>query len=340
MDAAANTSAAQAATDISGTPGAGGPADAADGRADGSDRSGRGDGAGRAEGAGRADGVGRLTASVLAAAGLVWLAASLITAHASVVGNAEVPAVALGAAAFALPTLVAAALVAGAASALAAGEYTRRGGGAGSAVWRVVAGLGTAAVLGGACAGLVVYGYGTFAQVTTLAGTVAGAAVLGAVVAVLVPSPVLASGLFATIGVLLLGLVAGLAQPNLVGLFGGGTTLDSQVTASYTLAYVVGVLGGILAGAVAFGILRRHPARVWPWYLLAGALPGLLLLTAELVARLGGASLIEIVRNLSDGDRYAIDLGAFSRLRNAMVVTFVGGLTALVAVGRTLRRPH
>lgn len=286
------------------------------------------------------DRVGRRTASVLAAAGLVWLAASLVTAHASVVGNAGVPDVALGAAAFALPTLVAAALVAGAAAALAVGEYVQRlwpgASGGSTAVRRVVAGLATGAVLGGICAGLVIYGYGTFGQVAALAGTVAVAALLGATAAVL-PPPVLASGVLATIGVLLVGLVAGLAQPGLVGIFGAGTSLDSQVTASYALAYTIGVIGGALAGVVAFWFLRRYPARAWPWYLLAGALPGLLLLVAEVAARIGGASLIEIVRGLSEGDRYAVDLGAFSRLRNAMIVTFVGGLTALVAVGRTIR---
>jgi hypothetical protein len=277
--------------------------------------------------------VGRRAAGVLAAAGLLWLAATLLTAHASVVGNADVTAVALGAAAFALPNLVAAALVAGAALGLAAADRFAQDG---APVRRVVVGLAAGALLGAVCAGLVVYGYGTFGQVAALAGTVAVAALLGGAANAL-PPPVLASGLLAMLGVLLLGLVAGLVQPGLVGLFGGGTTLDSQVTASYTLAYVVGAAGGVVAGIGAFWFLRRHGSRAWPWYLLAGALPGLLLLVAELVARIGGASLIEIVRGLSDGDRYAVDLGAFARLRNAMVVTFVGGLSAMVAVGRTLR---
>lgn len=279
------------------------------------------------------DRLSRLAVGLLAAAGLIWLAATLVTAHASVVGNSDVPAVALGAAAFALPNLVAAALAAGAACGLAVTRGFARGA---TPVRRLAVGLATGAGLGGVCAGLVVYGYGTFGQVAALAGTVAAAALLGGAAAAL-PAPVLGSGLLGTFGVLLLGLVAGLAQPELVGLVGGGATLDSQVTASYLLAYLVGAAGGVLAGLLAYWFLRRYGARAWPWYLLAGAMPGLLLLVAELVCRVGGLSLIEIVRGLSDGDRYAVDLGAFARLRNAMVVTFVGGLAAMVAVGRTVR---
>jgi hypothetical protein len=282
------------------------------------------------------DRVSRLAAGVLAAVGLLWLAATLVTSHAAVLGNADLPAVALGAAAFALPNLVAAALVAGAGAALATVDRLARDA---TPVRRLVVGLAAGAVLGAVCAGLVVYGYGTIGPVAAVAGTVGVAALLGGAAAAL-PPPVLASSLLATLGVLLLGLVAGLIQPGLVGLFGGGLTLDSQVTASYTLAYVVGVAGGLLAGAGSFWFLRRHGPRAWPWYLLAGALPGLLLLATEVVTRIGGASLIDLVRDLSDGDRYAVDLGAFARLRNAMVVTFVGSLTAMVAVGRTLRAPR
>jgi hypothetical protein len=65
--------------------------------------------------------------------------------------------------------------------------------------------------------------------------------------------------------------------------------------------------------------------------------PGLLLLATEALTRIGGASLLDAVRGLSEGDRVTVDFSAFARLRNAMVVLFVGGLAAMVAVGRTLR---
>ncbi len=277
--------------------------------------------------------VGLVTTGVVSAAGLVWLVATVATANASVLGNSNNPDVALGAAAFALPNLVAASLVAGAAAALGATVRTRVDA---PPVRRLVPGLAAGAVLGGLCAGLVLFGYGTYAQVAALAATVGVAALLGGATAAL-PRPVLASSLLATFGVLLLGLVAGFVQPGLVGFFGGGATLASQVNASWSLAYAVAIVGGVTAGLIAFVLLRRHGPRAWPWYLLAGALPGVLLLVTEVLTRIGGASLLDVVRSLSEGDRLMVDFTAFSRLRNAMIVTFVGGLAAMLAVGRTLR---
>jgi hypothetical protein len=276
--------------------------------------------------------VGLLSTGLLAGAALAWLVATLVTANASVLGNSRNPDVALGAAAFALPNLVAAGLVAGAAAALAATQWTAVDASAGR---RLVPGLGAGAVLGAICAGLVVFGYGTYAQVAALAVTVGVACLLGGAAAAL-PRPVLAAGLLASLAVLVVGVVAGLVQPGLVGFFGGGATLTSQVNASWTVAYVVAIVGGGAAGVLAFWLLRRHGPRAWPWYLLAGALPGFLLLATELLTRVGGASLLDVVRDLSEGDRLVVDFTAFSRLRNALIVTFVGGLAAMVAVGRTL----
>jgi hypothetical protein len=280
--------------------------------------------------------VGRPAALALAGVALAWLAATFVTAHASVVGNADVYPVALGAAAFALPNLVAAALVAGAAAGLAATSWLSW---ADRPVRRLLPGLAAGTVLGAACAGLVVFGYGTGGGVTGLAATVAVAAVLGGAASA-APPPVLAAGLLGTVGTLLLGLVAGFAQPGLVNLFGGDRGLDAQVNATFTVAYLVGVAGGVVAGGASFWLLRRHGPRAWPWYLLAGVLPGALLLAAELTTRIGGAGLLGLVRSLSEGDRMTVDIASFARLRNAMIVTFVGGLTAMLAVGRTLRAPR
>jgi hypothetical protein len=151
------------------------------------------------------------------------------------------------------------------------------------------------------------------------------------------PRPVLAAGLLASLGVLLIGLIGGFAQPGLVGFLDGDGTLDEQVSAGWTAAYLVGIVGGIVAGVAAFWLLRRHGPRAWPWFLLAGALPGAALLVTELLTRTGGAGLLTLVRGLSEGDGYAVEFTAFARLRNAMVVLFIGGLAAMVAVGRTLR---
>lgn len=277
--------------------------------------------------------VGSVAAGGLAAVGLVWLAATLTTAHASVLGNADAPAVALGAMAFALPNVVAATLLAGGCVGLAA--TTRLSAGA-TTLRRLAVGLGCGAALGGICAALVIYGYGDTTSIATLAATVGAGALFGGAASAL-PRPVLAAGAGALVGVLLLGLAAGFVQPGLVGLFGGGRTLDSQVSAGWLAAYAIAIAGGVVGGLLAFRMLRGYGPRAWPWYLLAGALPGLTLLLTEVLTRTGGATLLDGVRGLSEGDQITVDFSAFSRLRNAMVVTFVGGIAAMVAVGRTLQ---
>jgi hypothetical protein len=277
--------------------------------------------------------VGPLAAGGLAAVGLVWLAATLATSHASVLGNADAPAVALGAMAFALPNVVAATLLAGGSVGLA---VTARLSATAAPLRRLAFGLAAGAVLGGVCAGLVVYAYGGTSSITTLAVTVGAGALLGGAAAAL-PRAVLAAGLVALVGVLLLGLAAGFVQPGLVGLFGGGRTLDSQVSAGWLAAYTVAIAGGVVSGLLAFRMLRGYGPRAWPWYLLAGGLPGVTLLVTEVLTRTGGATLLDAVRSLSEGDQIAVDFSAFARLRNAMVVLFVGGIAAMVAVGRTLQ---
>jgi hypothetical protein len=280
--------------------------------------------------------------AILFGLSLAWLTATLFSAHGSISASVAEPTVALGATAFALPNVIAAVLLASAAAGrLAAGtapRATRL-----PAAWRAndpkgraALGLISAALVGLSCAGLVVAFYGGNASVGRLAATIFAAALIGGAATAL-PRRVLFAGLCGTLGVFLLGLVFSIMQPRLVDLFGGAASPASAVNASWTLAYVQAAVGGAVAGLLAFSILRRGGARAWPWYLLAGALPGMLLLVTELLTRTGGGALLGLVRGLSEGDALAIDLNNFARLRNAMLVIFVGGLAAMIAVGRTLR---
>ncbi len=74
----------------------------------------------------------------------------------------------------------------------------------------------------------------------------------------------------------------------------------------------------------------------WPAYLVAGAGPGLLLLLAEVIIRVGGRSLIDLAAALSEADAVAQTSLGTSRVDNAIWVLFVGALTALITFGRTL----
>ncbi len=83
-----------------------------------------------------------------------------------------------------------------------------------------------------------------------------------------------------------------------------------------------------------------------PGYLCAGALPGVLLLVAEAITRIGGKQVFAAVAGLSEGDKVLLDYWKNSRLNQALVVLFVGAIVALVCFGRSLpskrakRRPR
>jgi hypothetical protein len=266
--------------------------------------------------------------------GLIWLAATMWTAHASITGNAGNTAVALGSAAAALPGVIAASLLAGAtAGLLATGRFAAE---PSSAVRRALVGLAAGAVLGLIAAGVILFGYGLSSSIALLAITVGAGSALGGAAAA-VPRPVFAASLVATFVVFVVGVIFNVLQPRLTDLFGAGSTVSSQANASQIFAYVQAGVSGVAAGLIAFWFLRRHGSRAWPWYLLAGALPGLLLLLTELLTHLGGASLLGVVKSFSEGDRALVEFTDFARLRNALVVLFVGGLASMIAVGRTLR---
>ena len=81
---------------------------------------------------------------------------------------------------------------------------------------------------------------------------------------------------------------------------------------------------------------RGRYGRRFPAYLAAGAAPGVVLLLAELVTRLGGGQLYGLAGRLGGADAQLLDLMGTSRLEHALIVLFAGTLTALFVFGRTL----
>ena len=121
-------------------------------------------------------------------------------------------------------------------------------------------------------------------------------------------------------------------------LLGAGDTLASQANASQTFAYVQSERrrasrpgwspsGSCAATAPAPGRGTCSPARC----------PACCCCSPRCSPVLGGASLLGIVRDFSEGDRALVEFTDFARLRNALVVLFVGGIASMIAVGRTMR---
>ena len=92
---------------------------------------------------------------------------------------------------------------------------------------------------------------------------------------------------------------------------------------------LAGVEGGLGLGVEAPDRFRQQPL---------GGLPGLLWIVGDLVTRVGTSRLLTLISSDASGDRLVQQgLGA-SRLNTGLVLFFIGAITAMVALGRTLPR--
>jgi len=274
----------------------------------------------------------RRPSAVLFVLSLVWFAAMLWSAHANIAGTGT----AIGAliqVADALPVVVAASMLTGAAASLAALAWLPV---RARLRWPVALGAGT--VPATLVALLIIWGYGHRTAILLLAASVLVAGTVGGALGAVRPAELVAAGVAGTLAGFFGAFALRVFENQLLDLFGAGRTPGSQLTAASRLALTTSLLGGASAGLVAFGYLRRAGTeRRFPVYLAAGAFPGVLLLLTEAVTLIGGAQIFGVVSGLSDADRAVVDYVGNSRLNHALIMLFVGALVALLCLGRTLR---
>ncbi|GAA1602787.1 hypothetical protein [Actinoplanes couchii] len=281
----------------------------------------------------------RLTVALIAVAALGWAVAMLWSARATITGRADA-AMEVTSTAYALPGAVSADLAAGAAVALLTLTLigSRRPLGA-TARFAVATGAGLLVGLLSAVVMVTINTAGTMYAV--VGGTVAAAATIGGALAGLRLPSVVAGATAASVGVFLVGFTLNLFQEPVLELFGAGDTA-SAANASQWFSYSQAALSGLTAGLIAYAIMRRAHHRAgggdlrWPLYALAGAGPGILLVVAELLSRTAGAQVLELAGKVSDLEQVVQQMLSTARLNNGLIVLFVGTLTALFAVGRTL----
>jgi hypothetical protein len=275
---------------------------------------------------------------VLFALGLIWLAAYLWAAHASIVGAGDDEVIAVFDAALALPGVVAATMLAGATASVTALGWLRprlsRTGG-----WAVSGtALGAGLVIGLLAGGLILLGYGHRSSIMVLAWAVVAAGAVGGIVGSARPRDMTSAGLAATLAAFFVGFLLNYKQDTLIDLFGGGTSAQSRADALRPLTLTESLVAGLLAGIVAFLYLRR--TRAVPHFIAYpadGAAPGIILLLAEAVTRLGGSQLFGAAGNSSVIDQTAVEYSSGSRLNHGLIVLFAGAFVAMIAYGVTLR---
>lgn len=274
--------------------------------------------------------------TVIAAVGLVWLAVTLGVARGSLHGRSG--DVALSTAALSLPALVQAALFAGVSAAFAVTLTLVR------TRTRVIAGFLTGLGVGTLAFAVVLLGYGLQSgPETAVAGAVGLAGLLGGGLGALRPARMISAGLIATFPVLLLGYLIGHFSEELLRFFGNTGTTASRYSASGYVGMTEAIAQGMAAGIVAYLLLRRGgpiqtgDRRVnFLAFGFAGALPGLIIGFAEIFTRLVAPRLLAMASEVSIYDKIIFSWGNDNRTNQALVVFFIGALTALIAHGRTL----
>jgi nucleotidyltransferase AbiEii toxin of type IV toxin-antitoxin system len=266
---------------------------------------------------------GALTPVVL---GLVWLGTTMYTAHVTITGRGDNVSGPLGAAAAALPGVVAATLVTGASIGAASGPRFRSAGG------RLLAGLALGTLFGLAAAAGIRFAYGGEPSITLFAITVCAASIVGGGLAVL-PGQVLKAGLWSTTWVFAVGVIFGLLQPSVVKLLGSGKAAGFVLGQS--------LVTGLAAALCTLRFLRVERNRVLR-YLVGGALPGVVLLCAEWLTHAGGAAVSQQVHGFPTESPALVELSDSARLRHALTVLAAGGLIAMLmgALKSLRRRPH
>ncbi|TYC07067.1 hypothetical protein FXF53_00175 [Micromonospora sp. WP24] len=288
-------------------------------------------------------------AMVIALLSVVWLAAMLWSTR-EAIHSAEAGVTVISLSAFALPGVISAALVTGAAVALAAGNLLARRYGDGVTL-RFVGAIGAGMLVGLLAALAINLTYADNATTNVIAGTTAAAAIIGGAVAGARSAPVVGAISASALGVLIFVVAFSRARDPLFDLYGAGDTQESLVNAAKWVSRTESLLAGVVAGLLAFAYLtwskrrtiRQDPTATlprWPAYLLAGAGPGLFLLLAEVIIRVGGRSLLDLAGALSEADSVAQTMLGSSRVDNGIWVLFLGALIALIAFGRTLGSPE
>ncbi|QSB13889.1 hypothetical protein JQS43_20405 [Natronosporangium hydrolyticum] len=280
-------------------------------------------------------------AGVLAVLALAWLLAMLSSARQAIGDSPDADPLTVTRAALELPQVISASLIAGIAVGLTAVNLLSRLAGAAARrrLPRFGTGAGAGLLTGVAVATPILLGYDGLPSILVLSGAVAAAAMLGGLLAGVREGAVVAAGAVGALVVFVVGLLERIFEGDLRSFFGAGETAESVIAASGWASLTASLAAGVAAGAVGYVYLRRvgGPNLRWPAFLVAGALPGLLILIAEAVTRIAGTRLFQLVSAASADDQAVLNYFNAARFNRALIVLVVGAVVATVLIGRTLR---
>ncbi|MBL7256794.1 hypothetical protein [Paractinoplanes lichenicola] len=276
---------------------------------------------------------------LLAALSLVWMGAMLWSARATITGRVDAEAE-VTSTAYALPGAISASLVTGSTVALAVlALMSRRGELGASTRFAIATGSGLLVGVLGALTIVTINTEGWLYAV--VGGTVAAAATIGGALAGFrIPRVVHAVG-WASVAVFVIGFVLNLFQGPLIDALSSNSA-GSRADANQWISYGQGVLSGLVAALVSYQVLRRDRRKSggldvpWGLYGLAGAGAGLLLVIAEILTRTAGNRVLDLAGRVSELELVVQQMLSGARLNSALIILFVGAISATIAVGRTI----
>jgi MFS family permease len=238
-----------------------------------------------------------------------------------------------------LPSLAGAALMAGAAlGVVVMARLADRFGGVERAVPRALSGAIGGAVIAVLTVGGMLAAYHSGSAVAAVAITLAVVSIGGGALAAVRPTAVVSAGLAGMLAYTVVSFVEAYFRDSLLNLFGAGDTVATYTAADSRLSLAVSLVTGIVAGVGAFVFLRSSGlALPWPVYLAAGAVPGLILLLSEAATWIGGLPLRSAIGRYSEFDRFSLAMLQPGRINHDLIVLFVGTVTAIILVGRTMK---
>jgi len=175
--------------------------------------------------------------------------------------------------------------------------------------------------------------------VAVVAAVLAVAGALGGAMTAIRPIEIIRGGCAATLAALFTFILVAFNSSWLLEVFGADGTDAGVKAANGLLAGAQALTVGLVGGLIAFFVMRRSEATLrWPAYLIAGGMPGLLWIVADLFTRVGTARLLTLASSDTAGDQIIQSGLGVSRINTGLVLFFVGALTAMIAFGRTLPR--
>lgn len=169
-----------------------------------------------------------------------------------------------------------------------------------------------------------------------LSGSLALSILIGGCLGITRRSNPIAAGLVAFVPLLLLMAARGYAMDPIFNLLEDLGDFD-RLTGYQASQTILNLLAGVICGLVAFAFLRlaNRTGTLWT-YMVAGGIPGLIWLIAEIFNGVTGQLLLNLVGDLSVLDQATRHFALEAQLNGSLTVLFAGATTAVLAFGLLL----